>query len=220
MARPLRRRKGFFVRRVWSYLPGSRTKRLEIRELFRVGDRSVSQERRRLRDRLSDDQNAHDLFKGYLGKCNNWRIDPPGPLFLEKCLEKCVWLLDQLGIELFSKKKDGDVGSNATSSHPTEPGCCVHAIHSPSPFNCSGVRSWSHNLPRQRNPFAWGRDVASRSAFECLEPFPWRLHTHSSNLSCTISLKHRASILRPALRDYGGQVTPAYAKASAGKHGA
>ena len=52
-------------------LPGSRTKRLEIRELFRVGDRSVSQERRRLRDRLSDDQNAHDLFKGLLGECND-----------------------------------------------------------------------------------------------------------------------------------------------------
>ena len=27
-------------------------------------------------------------------------------------------------------------------------------------------------------------------------------------------------LLRPALRDYGGQVAPAYAKASAGKHGA
>ena len=29
-----------------------------------------------------------------------------------------------------------------------------------------------------------------------------------------------ASILRPALRDYGGQVAPTYAKALAGRHGA
>ena len=29
-----------------------------------------------------------------------------------------------------------------------------------SPFNWSGVRSCNHNLPRQRRPFAWGRDVA------------------------------------------------------------
>ena len=36
--------------------------------MLSVGDRSVGQERRRLRDRLSDDQN---LFKGLLGKCNN-----------------------------------------------------------------------------------------------------------------------------------------------------
>jgi hypothetical protein len=42
---------------------------LEIGGLFRVGDRSVSQERRRWRDRLSDDRNAQDLFKGFLGKC-------------------------------------------------------------------------------------------------------------------------------------------------------
>jgi hypothetical protein len=74
------------------------------------------------------------------------------------------------------------------------------------------------SLPRQRNLFAVGRDVASHSAFECLEPFPWRLHTHSSNLSCATFIQHRASILRPALlaalsrlrswRDYGGQVAP------------
>jgi hypothetical protein len=43
----------------------------EIGELFRVGDRSVSQERRRLRDRLSDDRNDQDLFKGLFGKCND-----------------------------------------------------------------------------------------------------------------------------------------------------
>jgi len=29
-------------------------------------DRSVRQERRRLRDRMSDDRNAQDLFKGFL----------------------------------------------------------------------------------------------------------------------------------------------------------
>jgi hypothetical protein len=43
----------------------------EIGELFRVGDRSVSQGRKRLRDRLSDDRNTQDLFKGLPGKCNN-----------------------------------------------------------------------------------------------------------------------------------------------------
>jgi hypothetical protein len=31
---------------------------------------------------------------------------------------------------------------------------------SPSPFNCSGVLSSSQSFPRQRRPFAWGRDVA------------------------------------------------------------
>jgi hypothetical protein len=36
-----------------------------------VGDRSVSQERRGLRDRLSDDRNTQDLFKGLLGKCKD-----------------------------------------------------------------------------------------------------------------------------------------------------
>jgi len=34
--------------------------------MLNVGDRSVSQERRRLRDRLSDDRNAQDLFKRFL----------------------------------------------------------------------------------------------------------------------------------------------------------
>jgi hypothetical protein len=52
-------------------LPGRRIKRLEMGELFRVGYRSVSQERGRLRDRLSDDRNAQDLFKQLPGKCNN-----------------------------------------------------------------------------------------------------------------------------------------------------
>jgi len=37
----------------------------------RVGDRSVTQERRRLRDRLRDDRNAQNLFKGLLEKCND-----------------------------------------------------------------------------------------------------------------------------------------------------
>ncbi|PIX24073.1 MAG: hypothetical protein COZ69_07110 [Deltaproteobacteria bacterium CG_4_8_14_3_um_filter_45_9] len=44
--------------------------------MLNVGDRSVNQERRRLRDRLSDDQNAEDLFKGFLEKCSNGGIDP------------------------------------------------------------------------------------------------------------------------------------------------
>jgi len=48
---------------------GREVKRLEIGEFFRVGYRSVSEERRGLRDRLSDDQNVQDLFKGLLGKC-------------------------------------------------------------------------------------------------------------------------------------------------------
>jgi NADPH:quinone reductase-like Zn-dependent oxidoreductase len=48
----------------------------EIGELLRVGYRSVSQERKRLRDRLSDDRNAQSLFKGFLGKCNDRKIDP------------------------------------------------------------------------------------------------------------------------------------------------
>jgi hypothetical protein len=47
------------------------------KDMLNEGDRSASQEQRRLRDRLSDDQNAHDLFKGLLGKCNNRRIAPP-----------------------------------------------------------------------------------------------------------------------------------------------
>jgi hypothetical protein len=34
--------------------------------MLKVGDRSVSQEQRRLRDRLSDDRNAQDLFNGLL----------------------------------------------------------------------------------------------------------------------------------------------------------
>jgi hypothetical protein len=34
--------------------------------MLNAGDRSVRQERRKLMDRLNDDQNAHDLFKGFL----------------------------------------------------------------------------------------------------------------------------------------------------------
>jgi hypothetical protein len=41
------------------------------KNMLNVGDRSVSQERRKLRDRLSDDRIAQNLFKGLLGKCNN-----------------------------------------------------------------------------------------------------------------------------------------------------
>ena len=39
--------------------------------MLNVGDRSMSRERRRLRDRLSDDRNAQDLFKRLFGKCND-----------------------------------------------------------------------------------------------------------------------------------------------------
>ena len=41
------------------------------KNMLNVGDRSMSQERRRLRDRLRDDQNAQNLLKGLLGKCND-----------------------------------------------------------------------------------------------------------------------------------------------------
>ena len=37
-------------------------------DMLNMGDRLVSQERMRLRDRLSDDRNAQDLFKGFLAK--------------------------------------------------------------------------------------------------------------------------------------------------------
>jgi len=43
----------------------------EVGELLRVGDRPVSQELRRLRNRLSNDRNAHDLFKRLFEKCND-----------------------------------------------------------------------------------------------------------------------------------------------------
>jgi hypothetical protein len=41
------------------------------KNMLNVGYRSVRQERRRLRDRLSDDWNAQDLFKRLLGKCTD-----------------------------------------------------------------------------------------------------------------------------------------------------
>jgi len=41
------------------------------KNILNVGCRSARQERRRLRDGLSDDRNAQSLFKGFLGKCNN-----------------------------------------------------------------------------------------------------------------------------------------------------
>jgi hypothetical protein len=71
MAGPLRRRKGFFVRWVWCYITGQGIKRPEIGEVFRVGYASVRQERRRLSDRVSDDRNTQDLFKGLLEKCTD-----------------------------------------------------------------------------------------------------------------------------------------------------
>jgi hypothetical protein len=43
----------------------------EIGELFGVGYTSVSQERRRLRDRLRDDRGAQGLFKKLYAKCND-----------------------------------------------------------------------------------------------------------------------------------------------------
>jgi len=46
------------------------------KNMLNVGDRSVSQERRGLRDRLSDVRNAQYLFKRLLGKCNDSKIDP------------------------------------------------------------------------------------------------------------------------------------------------
>ena len=39
--------------------------------MLNLGEGSVSQERRKLRDRLSDDRNAQDLFKRVFGKCND-----------------------------------------------------------------------------------------------------------------------------------------------------
>jgi hypothetical protein len=52
-------------------LPGRGIERPERGELLQAGGRSVSQERRRWRDRLSDDRNAQNLFKRLLGKCSN-----------------------------------------------------------------------------------------------------------------------------------------------------
>jgi hypothetical protein len=59
-----------FARGVPHYRVGGLRGR-EIGELFRVVYRSVSQEWKRLRDRLSDDRNGQNLFKGFLGKCND-----------------------------------------------------------------------------------------------------------------------------------------------------
>ena len=52
----------------------------EIGELFQVGYTSVSQGRRRLRDRLSDDRNAQDLFKRLL-PIENLTIEELPPIF-------------------------------------------------------------------------------------------------------------------------------------------
>jgi hypothetical protein len=41
------------------------------KNMLDVGYGSVSQERRRWRDRLGDDRNAQNLFRGLLGKCND-----------------------------------------------------------------------------------------------------------------------------------------------------
>jgi phage baseplate assembly protein W len=42
-------------------------------------------------------------------------------------------------VTVFLSTGKGYVASNATSLHPHEPRCRVYTIHSPSPFNCSGV---------------------------------------------------------------------------------
>ncbi len=57
--------------RSFSFTSKVRIKRPQIGEPSRVGDRSMSQERRRLGDRLSDDRDAQNLFKGLFGKCKN-----------------------------------------------------------------------------------------------------------------------------------------------------
>jgi len=51
------------------------------KKMLNMDDRSISQDPRRLRDRLSDDRNAQNLFKGFLGKRKNRKIGPPDPLF-------------------------------------------------------------------------------------------------------------------------------------------
>jgi hypothetical protein len=61
--------------RSFSFTGKVRIKGPEIGELLRVGERSMSRERRRWRERLSDDRNAQDLFKRLLEKCPNSRID-------------------------------------------------------------------------------------------------------------------------------------------------
>ena len=50
--------------------------------MLNVSDRSMRQEQKRLRDPLSDDRNAQDFLKGFLGKRNDWKIDPLIPLNL------------------------------------------------------------------------------------------------------------------------------------------
>ena len=63
--------------------PGRRIRRPGIGELLRVGDRSLSQERRKLRARLSDDRNAQNLFKRLLGNVTIEEF-PPGYFFVVK----------------------------------------------------------------------------------------------------------------------------------------
>ncbi len=45
-------------------------------ELFEVGYTSVSQEGKRLRDRLSNDRNAQNLFKGFLENVTIEELSP------------------------------------------------------------------------------------------------------------------------------------------------
>jgi hypothetical protein len=58
-------------RRRWAFFNSLFIADKPYKKMLDVGYRSVSQERRRLRNRLSDDLNAQNLFKRLLGKCND-----------------------------------------------------------------------------------------------------------------------------------------------------
>jgi len=53
-----------------------------------------------------------------------------------------------------------------------------------------------------------------------VNPLKKILFSNRLHLSIVLGIPTSRILLRPALRDYGGQVAPTYAKASAGKHGA
>jgi len=92
-------------------------------------------------------------------------------------------------------------------------------LYPPSPFNCSGVRSCNHSLQTFFQPilrhflnavFNSSTSFASRRSF-------WAAFKSSRDaIAGMVTSKYRI-LLRHALRDYGGQVAPPYAKASAGK---
>ena len=62
--------------------------------------------------------------------------------------------------------------------------------------------------------------MTSRIVFRSEVAFGLTLLDNYIWISLENSTVHGASILRPALRDYGGQVAPAYAEAPADKHSA